>query len=67
MSEQRLDKEYVAAKFRKYGTVNSSGRQRIVHAHKNVDVIESLTLRQDNMNGHFKLNIGSVLMLCSNS
>ena len=72
-SEQRLDKDYPKSrsllKLRKYGTVDSSCRQRIARTDENDVVVESLVLSQDNMNGHVKLDMnisfGSVLMLYS--
>ena len=75
ISKQRLDKDYpksrLLLKLEKYGTVDSSCRQRIARTDENGDVIESLLLNQDNMNGHVKLNMdiifGGVVMLCSKS
>ena len=54
---------------RKYDTVDSSDWLRTALTDENVDVVESLMLSRDNMNGHVQLNMdmifGSVLMLCS--
>jgi len=45
----------IAAEVEKYGTVDSSDRQRIARTGENFDAVESLVLSQDNINGYVKL------------